>query len=331
MSGMLKKVQSGSPFRPRAGDWNAFVDAARNFEERQRSRSRPELRENALPSGVVFVRNSTGADQDRFAILGMDEPVISPTDHLDRFRNRIAFDGVSPSGDAHAARYVVLREPLKAGSIGRGWADGVCPVRINVTDEHHGFAVPVDGNTANLESAARGAAQTLWKEAGTGEKWAVVRLGVPAGLPPIYKATADQSGNTVLAKLLLADGSLATGNAEELDVYSDAWKVRADDLLILTQDADGLPVAMPIQGCDNAFTVPAGSGDTADTTTWNINSQPSGYGGVRVEKWFRLYWSGTSGDPVYQFSREAKYDSKGALLYVGPEVRSVAFGTDTCE
>jgi hypothetical protein len=50
-----------------------------------------------------------------------------------------------------------------------------------------------------------------------------------------------------------------------------------------------------------------------------------------VEQWFRLYWSGSSGDSVYQFVREGKYDSRGALIYVGPEVRSVAFGTGSCE
>ena len=94
---------------------------------------------------------------------------------------------------------------------------GLCPVKITVENEDHAFADVNDGEAATLKSTATGAAQILWKEDGTGEKWAVVRLGVPAGLPPIYKATAVQSGNTVMAKLLLADGTLATGNAEELD------------------------------------------------------------------------------------------------------------------
>ena len=326
----LRKVKTGDPLVIPAETFNTFIDAALDFRKRQTAVTR-RSQAGHRQSGIILVKNASGADRQRFHILGLADPLITPDYNEDEFRNRVALTGELPAEADHVGRFVVLLEPLKADGVGLAFAQGLCPVKVTVESEEHGYADVNDGEAATLKSGPSGAAQILWKEAGTGEKWAVVRLGVPAGLPPIYKATADQSGNTVLAKLLLADGSLATGNAEELDVYSDAWKVRTDDLLVLTQDADGLPVAMPIQGCDNAFTVPAGSGSAAETTTWDINSQPSGYGGVLVEQWFRLYWSGTSGDPVYQFTREARYDSKGALLYVGPEVRSVAFGTDTCE
>jgi hypothetical protein len=330
MGDMMRKMRSGDPLVIHASTFNTFIDSARDFLGHQNQIRRTGLRDTRH-SGIVLVKNASGEDRERFHVLGIKESVIKPADNEDEFKNKVALSGETPTEEDHRGKFVILLEPLKNNSLGVAMALGLCPVRITVENEEHGYADVNDGESSTLKSGATGAAQILWKEAGTGEKWAVVRLGVPAGLPPIYKATADQSGNTVLAKLLLADGSLATGNAEELDVYSDAWKVRTDDLLILTQDADGQLVAMPIQGCDNAFTVPAGSGDSADTTTWDINAQPSGYAGVRVEQWFRLYWSGSSGDSVYQFVREGKYDSRGALIYVGPEVRSVAFGTGSCE
>jgi hypothetical protein len=330
MGDSMRKVRSGAPLVIPATTFNTFIDTARDFLDRQNQIRRTGLRDTRH-SGIVLVKNASGEDRERFHVLGIKETIITPSDNEDEFKNKVALSGETPTEEDHRGKFVVLLEPLKTDAIGMGMALGLCPVKITVENEDHACADVNDGEAATLKSASTGAAQILWKEDGTGEKWAVIRLGTPPGLPPIYKTTADQSGTTVEAKLLRADGSLADGDTEELDVYTDAWKVRTNDLLILTQDADGLPVAMPIQGCDNAFPVPAGSGDSAETTTWDINAQPSGYGGVRVEKWFRLYWSGTSGDPVYQFTREAKYDSKGALLYVGPEVSSVAFGTDTCE
>jgi hypothetical protein len=330
MGDTMKKVRSGDPLDIPAQTFNTFIDSARDLLDRQNQIRRTGLRDTRH-SGIVLVKNASGEDRERFHVLGIKETIITPSDNEDEFKNKVALSGETPTEEDHRGKFVVLLEPLKTDAIGMGMALGLCPVKITVENEDHAFADVNDGKAATLKSASTGAAQILWKEDGTGEKWAVVRLGTPPGLPPIYKATADQSGTTVEAKLLKADGSLADGDAEELDVYSNAWPARTDDLLILTRDADGKPVVLPIHGNDNAFNVPAGSGDTADTTTWDIAAQPSGYAGVRVEQWFRLYWSGSSGDSVYQFVREAKYDSRGALIYVGPEVRSVAFGTGSCE
>lgn len=72
-----------------------------------------------------------------------------------------------------------------------------------------------------------------------------------------------------------------------------------------------------------------GSGDVADTETWDISAPPPGTDGVKFVG-FRLYWSGTSGDPVYQFIRTPEYDSLGALVFVSAEVRSIAFSTGPC-
>jgi hypothetical protein len=330
MGDTMRKVRSGDSLVIPASTFNTFIDAARDFRDRQNRIKRTGTRDTRH-SGIILVKNASGSDCNRFHVLGIKESVILPADNEDEFRNKVTLTGEAPNEDDHLGKFVILLEPLKNDSIGMAMALGVCPVKITVENEDHTFADVNDSEASTLKSGSTGAAQILWKEDGTGEKWAVVRLGTPAILPPIYKATADQSGSTVQVKRIKADGTLAMGDAEELDVYSDAYPVRSNDILILTADADGKPVAMPVHGNDNAFEIPSGSGDTANTTTWDITAQPSGYAGVRVEKWFRLYWSGSSGDPVYQFTREAKYDSCGALIYVGPEIRSVAFGTDTCE
>jgi len=73
-----------------------------------------------------------------------------------------------------------------------------------------------------------------------------------------------------------------------------------------------------------------GSGETADDTPWAIDAQEPGYHGVQFTP-MRLYWSGVSGEPVYQFIRTPTYDSLGALVAVSAEVRSSAFDTGPCE
>lgn len=330
MSDAMRKVRSGDPLVIPASTFNTFIDTAQDFLARQNTGSRTGQRD-MRHSGIVLVKNASGADRERFHVLGIKQSVISPTDNVEEFKNKVALTGETPSEEIHRGKFVILLEPLKSNSLGMAMAQGICQVKVTVGNATHTHADVNDGEAGTLKSASTGAAQILWKETGTGEKWAVVRLGLPVSFPPVYKATDDQDGSTVEAKGIQADGTLASGDAEELDVYSDAYPVRENDLLILTSDAAGKPAAMPIHGNLDPFVLSAGTDDTANTDEWDIEDQPSGYSGVHVEKWFRLYWSGTSGDPIYQFTREAKYDSRGVLVYVGPEERSEVGDTDTCE
>ncbi len=177
--------------------------------------------------------------------------------------NRLQKNG-SANPFEHVGRFVILAEPLADGEIGRAFAHGVCPVKINVEDESHTFADIEDAQTHYLKSGTSGAAQILWAESGTGEVWAIVRLGVPS-----------------------------VGTHENPKVLG-------------------------------------GSGETADIEEWDVDNQETGYDGVQF-KALRLYWSGNSGDPVYQFVRTPTYDSIGRLVAVSAEVRSVAFDTGPCE
>jgi hypothetical protein len=52
---------------------------------------------------------------------------------------------------------------------------------MDVQNEDHRFADVGDEVAGHLVSAVSGAAEILWKESGTGVKWAVVRLGPHAG------------------------------------------------------------------------------------------------------------------------------------------------------
>ena len=90
---VIRKVQPGEPLKIPAAAYNAFVDAA-NSTKAAMLRNGQDA--GNLGAGTVLVRNATGADLGRFSIVGIDGPVISPTDNLTEFQNRIVLSGVEP-------------------------------------------------------------------------------------------------------------------------------------------------------------------------------------------------------------------------------------------
>jgi len=166
---IIQKVQPGQRMQIPAAAYNAFVDAANSTKA---AMLRGGQDAGNLGAGAVLVRNATGGDLGRFSIVGIDGPVISPADNLTEFQNRIVLSGVGP----YSGQFAVLLEPLKAGAIGRACVSGECVCKVNVTDAGHQFAEATTDPT-RLESAASGSAAILYKEGGTGEKWAVVRVG----------------------------------------------------------------------------------------------------------------------------------------------------------
>ena len=198
MSDAMKKVQSGQPLVIPAGAYNAFIDTALDFRQRT-----THLGQGRQPSfaqaSLVLVRNDSGSDLDRFEILGIDAPVIDPEDNEEAFKNRVAVSGVTPVSDTHVGRFVVLAEPVKSGKIGRAFAAGICPVKIDVADESQDcrFAEIAEDLSSNLEVNPSGSAAILWRAGGTGLQWALVRLGNSSSAKSaILLVTLSQVGGT---------------------------------------------------------------------------------------------------------------------------------------
>ena len=125
-------------------------------------------------------------------------PVFTPTDNVETFKNALAVSGVTPTAD-HAGAFAILLEPIAAGAMGRAIVSGVTPVKVNITNADHRYAEVEAGQAGYLASAESGSALLLWKEAGTGEKWALVRMGNPgsagAAGPVIVCAVKDALGD----------------------------------------------------------------------------------------------------------------------------------------
>ena len=196
MGDTLKKVKPGDPLVIPAAAYNTFVDAAREFLARQHRQAQA-----GTPSGqhncIILVRNDSGADRQRYQVLGIDWPIFDPAGDEEAFRNAPALSGVTPAEDDHAGKFVILAEPIASGRIGRAYAAGVCPVKIDVPDEDHAwrYAEIADGVTANLKVSMQGSAGILWRAGGTGVQWAVVRLGKPIPLH-VFPVDLTQVGGT---------------------------------------------------------------------------------------------------------------------------------------
>jgi len=200
MADAMKKVSTGDPLRIPAQAYNAFIDAARDFQQRTSGISQ-QVTPGYRSTGIILVKNASGENADRCAALGLDSPLFGPSDNLDEFKNRFCLSAVSLTSD-HKGKFCILLQPLAAGAIGLACVAGVCPAQVNITEAKHSCAdISDEGEVA---SCPDGSAQILWKESDTGGSvWCVLRLGADA------LGTHDS--------LLVLDGTGATADTRTWD------------------------------------------------------------------------------------------------------------------
>ncbi|RJQ82501.1 MAG: hypothetical protein C4519_07805, partial [Desulfobacteraceae bacterium] len=106
----------------RAQDLVDFLSKARGIEQiavagslrrRKETVGDLDILVTCRDADMVIVKNASGADRARFEILGINTPVITPTDNLDQFLNRPALSGVVPTAANHWGKFVVLAEPIR--------------------------------------------------------------------------------------------------------------------------------------------------------------------------------------------------------------------------
>jgi hypothetical protein len=155
----------------------------------------PDLVESRLQTGIVMVKNNSGSDVARFGVLGIDGALVDPATNADEFAARVVLKGITPTDADHTGKFVVLLESVKSGDVARAYISGVCPAKVDVIDADDTHADVKNSDRASLESRAGGSARVLWKESGTGVKWAIVLLGdTPSGT--IFPVTVSQTGGS---------------------------------------------------------------------------------------------------------------------------------------
>jgi len=219
-------VKPGDRLKISAADWNAAVAAGRAHALRALAGGAFSPNTWRQSPGLIILKNTSVNDRNRFEILGLGDPLFTPTENANEFKNSIAFKGVALTFASHfGGLFAVLLEPLPSGKTGMAIVQGVTTVQVNVQVATHQFA-DIDANSAaRLRSYSAGSARILWKEAGTGAKWARVLLGAMSVKLWRFTLNADFSGSppTAAADLLNMDGTDAGFDVtvrDELSIFS---------------------------------------------------------------------------------------------------------------
>jgi len=215
MGDPFRKVQPGDRLEIPAAAYNAFINAA--VAHRQRMRLGPD---RPLPARHrVLVKNTTGIPLSQFDVVGLGSPVIDPAQNESAFRQRVALAAESVTPPDHLGRFAILQQSLGVGAVGEALMAGVTPVRLQLVESWHRYAVPAGGQTY-LQSQPVGPAEILWYGAESGGYyWAVVRVsGLPAEVCWVELQQALVAGGNASARVLKWNDGLGQYETGSKDV-----------------------------------------------------------------------------------------------------------------
>lgn len=213
MGDAFKKVQAGQRIAITVEAYNAFIDAAQAVREHKQFGT--EASQFFRQSGIVKVKNASGANQARFAVLGLTEPIILPSANEIEFKRQVTFEGDVPAKNDHRGKFAVLLEPIADGKIGLAVIAGVVPVRLKVDPEQlYDRAEIIDADAGKLLNVPHGSARVLWIDAiGSEERWAIVRLD-----DGVYQAHVLITSNAP------DDDGYYPGMVQRYDVDTKTWQ-----------------------------------------------------------------------------------------------------------
>jgi len=187
MSDSFAKVRPGQPIKLAAQAWNSVID---QVTIRPRFGASPSL--SPPINFQVRCRNATTGDVPRWGVLQITGILETPTGATGAystgpqtagtmsFLSYPGVVGVTPTSAA-GAKFVVATEPIEAGKVGMAAIDGVVQVKLDVVAAGDDFAGVKPGSVGHLQTGESGDSLVLWKEAGTGVKWGLVRIGLAGG------------------------------------------------------------------------------------------------------------------------------------------------------
>lgn len=177
---IFKHVNPGESLTIGADSWNAAMDAARAHKANKPSGGRAEVGGSKRHVGFK-VENKTGDALERFYIVEIGDPLITPEDDEDSFPNFQTFEGIVPTGTD--VPFAILQSAADEDDIVWAIGLGYSWVKVDFTDAAHNFCTPTDTDETMMTSAEAGPAEVIWREPtpDTGEKWAFVRMGGTGG------------------------------------------------------------------------------------------------------------------------------------------------------
>ena len=209
----------------------------------------------SAPRGTVYVQNNSGTLVERFGVLGVDGVVVDHATNDAEFLNRVMLDGNEPAIETHRGNFVVCLEPIDDGKVGRCAVVGLVQVQVDVVNELDEYADIKDADLAKLQSSAAGSARIIWKETGTGTKWALVAMGEPGG--PLRLRVHTVSDDHLVCHSW--DGT--TEGTDAINV-AKPWKLR--------HDADNYETVTSVSTTSASEIDVDDGGGGADAETWVV-------------------------------------------------------------
>jgi len=235
-----RRVTSGQPVRLKAAEFNGWQEAAADLKRRQHAGG-------ALTGGggggvqTVLVRNDSGGDLDRFSVVAIGAPIITPDDNLAEFCRIPPFAADLPAATTDVV--AILQEPLAIGAYGHAMLAGVSPVLLTVTAAGDKYAAPA-GSSGRLVTGPTGPwrviyAETAGSASGPWDVLGVVVAAGGAGSSVLVKITANAAGGGKYTGCILTGASTAVAAGDE--GQPEGMTVPgADDCLILNTEENGL-------------------------------------------------------------------------------------------
>lgn len=174
-----KKLHIGQPVaRLPAGTINALVEGEYRDRQRHAPPPTPPSESEALVLSLPAVNKTGGPLEERRPIVRLTDPVETPADLADAAQvvlRGLAFECDKPDAET-LGRFAVLQSPVAEDAMGEAVVAGLTWAKVDVQAESDTHAEAVEDDVEKLRSGSSGA-RIVWKQEGTGEKWAVVLLG----------------------------------------------------------------------------------------------------------------------------------------------------------
>ena len=179
----LKRQVAGQAFNPSASTWNAFVDLAEAASQEDSNPSEQKRPPTKQPA-IVWVKNSSGNDLDRFCAVKLGSPLFTQEQSENDFFNRIAFNAVELEGQENET-VAILQEPLASDKIGKAAIAGMTIAKIEVTDENHKYAGYSKNHPDYLVSIDEGPLRLVYNPGVGEETWGVVIFCATSNVAPL--------------------------------------------------------------------------------------------------------------------------------------------------
>ena len=223
----------GDPLKISASDYNAAVEAGRQWMRQRRLGVGGQVDTPAINHGLIWIRNSTSGSLSRGAVVELSTPIV------DTLTPRVLWlDGIVRAGfDPVCA---VVLDPVSQLGIVPALMSGVCLADVDIIDADNTHARVVPGST-QLRGDFGGYCRIVYKPTGTGVKTCVVQVGETrtvrrkaratttitdggSGSADIYISGVARGNVTVHYNWLTGSGNISSGIDLFIDYYHDEDK-----------------------------------------------------------------------------------------------------------